>query len=85
MSSYFDRMSRCVNDPKEVVCLVRDQYEWYLHKIGQECLVKDLGRFNQLVIEFAGIKDRELCKKEPVWEISEMHSFAHKLAMANRT
>jgi len=82
MSSYFDRMSRCVNNPKEFVALVRDQYRWYLHECNQECLAKDLERLNQLVFKFEAIKDKELCQKDPAWELQEMHTFAHELASA---
>jgi len=83
VSSYFDRMARCVNDPKEVAALVRDQYRWYLHKLNRECWVRDLYKLNQLMIKFDKIKDKELCKDDPYFEIQEMHSFAHELAMAN--
>jgi len=83
VSSYFDRMARCVNDPREFVALVRDQYRWYLRKLNEECLAKDLRRLNELIDRFEKIKDKELCKSDPYWEIQEMHTFAHELAMAN--
>lgn len=82
MSSYFDRMSRCVNNPKEFVSLVRDQYRWYLRELNQEVLVKDLEKLNKLIYEFEAIKDKEICKRDPAWEIQEMHTFAHTLASA---
>jgi len=83
VSSYFDRMARCAEDPKEVAALVRDQYRWYLRKLEEECLVKDLDRLQELIDEFEKIKYKELCKDDPYFEIQEMHNFAHELAMAN--
>lgn len=82
MSSYFDRMSRCVNNPKEFVALVRDQYRWYLRDLNQKCLSKDLDKLNKLIYEFEAIKDEELYQKDQAWEIQEMHTFAHKLGNA---
>lgn len=82
MSSYFDRMSRCVDNPKEFVALVRDQYRWYLGKCNEECLAKDHERLFQLICEFDAIKDKEICKNDPAWEIQEMHTFAHELGSA---
>lgn len=82
MSSYFDRMSRCVGDSHEFVSLVRDQYRWYLRKLSEECLTKDLGKLNNLIYQFEAIKDKDFCQKDPAWEIQEMHSFAHELATA---
>uniref|UniRef100_A0A6M3LUM7 Uncharacterized protein n=1 Tax=viral metagenome TaxID=1070528 RepID=A0A6M3LUM7_9ZZZZ len=82
MSSYFDRMSRCVNNPGEFVSLVRDQYRWYLRNLNQEVLVKDLDKLNQLIYKFEAIKDKEFCQREPAWEIQEMHTFAHELGGA---
>ena len=83
MSSYFDRMARCARDPREVVALVRNQYKWYLTKLNREVLNQDLDKLNLLIAEFDRIKEEPLAQQDPVWEIQEMHSFAHKLAMAN--
>lgn len=82
MSSYFDRMSRCVDNPKEFVSLVRDQYRWYLRQLNQEVLVKDLNRLNEFIYKFEDIQNKELCQRDPAWEIQEMHTFAHELANA---
>jgi len=75
-------MGRCLNNPVEFIKLVRDQYRWYLHTCNQECLVKDLGRLNDLIREFDKLKDDELCKQDPIIELDKMHTFAHKLAQA---
>ena len=82
MSSYFDTMAGCVENPKEFVRLVRRQYRWYLRKLGREVLVRDLERLHELIREFDGIKDRKLCQEDPAREIQEMHTLAHKLVQA---
>ena len=76
MSSYFDTMSSCLRSPEEIVELVYTQYRWYLIKLSQECLVRDLDKLNRLIMEFDEID----CKKDPYWVLQEFHDFAHKLA-----
>ena len=82
MSSYFDRMSRCVTEPREVVSLVRDQYRWYLRDIADECLVKERERLYELQADFDRIKEAEAGQRNPLWELQMMHDFAHKLGSA---
>ena len=82
MSKYFDTMSFCYKEPRGIVELTRRQFRWYLKKLNQEVLVKDLERLNELIREFDQIPQRELAKNDPYWEIQEMHNLAHKLAQA---
>lgn len=78
MSDYFDRMSRCVNNPREVVELVRDQYRWYLQELSRKVLARDRDRLNKLINDFENIKD-----ENPQWELERMHAFSHHLAFVN--
>ncbi len=82
MSSYFDRMSRCVDNPREVVSLVRDQYRWYLRDIASECLVKERARLHELQADFDQIEQVGAGQRNPLWELQMMHDFAHMLGSA---
>lgn len=79
MSSYFDRMARCLSNPKQqIIVLVRDQYRRYLQDIEQDCLLKEIERVSELIKEFDAIP----LDGDPAMVIQEFHSFAHKLGSA---
>lgn len=78
MSSYFDRMAQCVNDPRQIVALARDQYRRYLRDISRDCLLKEIDRVVGLTKEFDSIS----LDGDPAMVIQELHSFAHKLGSA---
>lgn len=80
MSSYFDKMAVCLNDPVRFVDLVRGQYRWYLHEVNQECWRADLGKVNAIIDRFEHIQFDFL---DPGLTLQEYHSLAHDLARAN--
>ena len=48
MSSYFDTMGRCAQDPKAVAKLVFDQYRAYLRELQDEVVSEDADRLSDL-------------------------------------
>ena len=84
MSSYFDTMATCVNDPKQLAALVLRQYGWYLRKLSNECLVRDLERFAVISRRMFEIERRfKEGKLDPSMVVEELHDLAHNLARAN--
>lgn len=79
MSSYFDKMAVCLNDPVRFVDLVRSQYRWYLHEVNQGCWRADLEKVNAIIDRFDQIQTDV---REPWLTLQEYHSLAHDLARA---
>lgn len=82
MSSYFDTMARCADDPYEVAKLVARQYGAYLrdvaYKIRSE---RRLEEFHEYISVPAYLLERRLeaQKITPAMFIQELHSLAHNL------
>lgn len=84
MSSYFDKMGRCLHDPWEVVSLVRKQYMKYLEYLQDNVVPEDEEKMSDLMVQFVDLEVRPstLAKRDPEWAISDMHEFAHNVGRA---
>ena len=83
MSSYFDRMARCMEDKYELMRLVRDQYRAKLSDANQRCLMADLDSLNEMIRRFGTLfSDKQIsaCSENQLpWLLQDMHTFAHDL------
>jgi hypothetical protein len=84
MSSYFDKMGRCLNDPWEVVSLMRKQYGAYLSDLQERVVPADEDKLGELVVQFVELEVRPsvLTKRDPEWAISDMHDLAHRVGQS---
>ena len=86
MSSYFDKHARALNNPKEFVKLVRDDYHSYLDKVMHKCLRKEYKRIIALVNEFEDLFSYAKIDSLTVFStqmfLEDMHDFAHKFGAA---